>query len=116
MAEEKTPLSPRETALRMIDHLPDDVSYEDIIRQLRILIQIDWVMNDVETAGYGSDAPSTKIEKTDEDVAPPVHVDFQGGKSSLVLRSRPLFNWRSLAERSSDDRSEPFTGKASWIY
>lgn len=110
MPEERTSLSPRETAMRMLEHAHDDVSYEDIVRQLRILQQIEWVIKDVEMAGLPGEKtePEQEVERT-------AHLSFTSAKPSLVLRSRPLFRWRSLAERS-EDRSEPLFGKASWIY
>lgn len=112
MAEENKSLSPRETALRMIQHAQDDVSYEDIIRQLRILQQIEWVMRDVEMAGMPADAPEQETENEVEQQAP---LRFTADQPSIVLRSRPLYSWRSLAERS-EDRADPLLGKASWIY
>lgn len=111
MAEEKKSLNPRETAIRMLEHAHDDMSYEDIIRQLRILQQIEWVMKDVEMAGVPPESTAQDDVQSREETK---SISFTGGKSSLVLRSRPLFNWRSLAERS-DDRSGPCPGKASWI-
>lgn len=112
MAEEKGSLTPRETALRMLAHLPDDVSYEDIIRQLRILQRIEWVMTDIEMAAMPAEAA---FKEDFEEVEEAELISFAERKSSLVLRSRPVFNWRSLAERS-DERSDPLLGKASWIY
>lgn len=112
MAEDRTPLSPRETAMRMLTHLEDDVSYEDIIRQLRILQQIEWVMDDVDLAGLSDEAPArAPADDIEENTIP---TRYAADKSALVLRSRPLFSWRSLAERS-EDQSGPFIGKASWI-
>lgn len=112
MAEENKSLSPRETAMRMLEHVHDDVSYEDIIRQLRILQQIEWVMTDVEMVGL---SPESNAQEEESDLENTGSISFRDTSSALVLRSRPLFNWRSLAERS-DDRSDPYVGKASWIY
>ena len=159
MAEEKTSLSPRETAMRMLLHVEDDVSYEDIIRQLRILQQIDravddhsgtpWleeVMPDVPPGSLsrGSAVPASRrpalhdLEGTAETeywaddafgmtfgaprFTPPHHqaesadyAPYPAGLPSLVLRSRPLYSWRTLAERS-EDRPDSFLDSASWIY
>lgn len=158
MAEEKTSLSPRETAMRMLLHVDDDVSYEDIIRQLRILQQIDRTMegrgatawleqvipeaspepfqhtprsgsspkpslsdlaeparqqvwaNDAFDMGYSAAKFSASLETESADYAP-----YPSGLPSLVLRSRQLYSWRTLAERS-DDLSDFFLGSATWIY
>ena len=159
MAEEKTALSPRETAMRMLLHVDDSVSYEDIIRQLRILQQIDRTMGSdgeaswleevipealPESSALRSEAGSPNESSPDrlkgavmprswaDDAfemrfgASKFAVPFQmesadyapypsSGLPSLVLRSRPLYSWRTLAERS-DDRSDSFLNSATWIY
>ena len=158
MAEEKTSLSPRETAMRMLLHVDDDVSYEDIIRQLRILQQIDrtmecrgeteWLEEVIPEASpepfQHTPRPGSSPKPSLSDLAEPAtqevwandafdrpfsaarffapletesadYAPYPSGLPSLVLRSRPLYSWRTLAERS-DDRSEFFLGSASWIY
>ncbi len=112
MAEENKALTPRETSIRMLEHMYDDVSYDDIIRQLHILQQIEWVMTDVETAG----SPPEMSEQEDvEDSAAEQPMRFAGNKPSIVLRSGPMFCWLSLAERS-DDGSDSVLMRAAWIY
>lgn len=43
---------PRQTALRLLEHMETDASYGDIIRQMRILQEIDQTVNDVELVGF----------------------------------------------------------------
>lgn len=123
MAEEKTSLSPRETAMRMLQHAHDDVSYEDIVRQLRILQHIEWVTTDLEMGEPSAD-PSDQV--TAHEVERPRRMSLTAEEPSLVLRSHPHYSWRSLAERSEDQSgspcdpetsgSDPALGEASWNY
>jgi len=108
MSHDYENLTARETASRLLENMPDDASYEDIIRQLRILQNIDWTVRDVEIGGFPGDA-----------VVQSARAELEHGTrraeftKPLVLRSRPLFNWQTLAERSDD---EPLIRKATWIY
>lgn len=119
MDEQKGALSPRETALRMLRHMHDDVSYEDIVGQLRILSQIDLVIEDIDTA---SSVESSSAEsrggrgKLDGAEAPPDGTADQAPvqNSAMVLRSHSVFSWRSLADRD-EDGAEPFKKRSSWI-
>lgn len=47
MLIEKNSLAPRETVLRMLAHLREDASYEEIIRQVRILQDIENTLTEV---------------------------------------------------------------------
>jgi hypothetical protein len=95
---EENPLTPLETAMRVLRHAKSDVSYEEIIRQLRILEQIEMTMRDVLLAGSGGDAPvETKDEKFDE-----ISVSLPPPGPSFVVRDRPLVPWQSLAERTKE--------------
>jgi len=119
MDEQKEALSPRETALRMLRHMHDDVSYKDIVGQLRILSHIDLVIGDVETAGpFESSAAETGNGPGEaEDAEAPLQgiaAPTRAEDSSLVLRSHSVFSWRSLADRD-EDGSEPFDKRSSWI-
>ncbi len=40
--------TPRQTALRLLEHMEKGATYGDIIRQMRILQEIDQTVNDVE--------------------------------------------------------------------
>lgn len=122
MEEQSTPLSPRETVLRMLKHMPDDVSYEDIVHQLRILRQIDWVVDEAastspsdgdganeETTIGAEGAPDTQME-----IEPNAGASYPEESSGLVLRSGPEFSWRSLAERTAgEEKSTSGTSKIS---
>ena len=103
MSEDNSSLTPRITALRMLKHMHDDVSYEDIMRQLRILQHIEWTLQDIHLAGFPADR-AVEEARTELQRSVP---------SGLVLRSKPLFSWQSLADRSEDD---PTFNRASWIY
>lgn len=108
MSPENGSLSARQTASRLLENMPDDASYEDMIRQLRILQSIDWTVQDVEIGGFPGEAVVQKARAELE----------QGNRRAefrppLILRSRPLFNWKTLAERSDED---PLIRKATWIY
>lgn len=119
MDEQKDALSPRETALRMLRHMHDDVSYEDIVGQLRILSQIDLVVGDLGTAGplERSAAETGDGRGEAEDAEAPLQGiagPTPAENSSLVLRTHSVFSWRSLADRD-EDGSEPFKKRSSWI-
>lgn len=96
---EKNPLTPRETAARMLEHMHDDVSYDDIVRQLRILQDIDNALNDVDLAGFAADdaVDEARIElNSPQDDDPDA---YHPASPSIVLRSRSLREWQSLADR-----------------
>lgn len=95
---EKNPLTPRETALRMLEHMHDDVSYGDIIRQLRLLHEIDNTLNDVDLAGSPADEV---VKEVRGELDPPAQDDAGGYRPpfTVVLRSRSISEWKSLADR-----------------
>ena len=108
MSRDYENLSARETASRLLENMPDDASYEDIIRQLRILQSIDWTVRDIEIGGFAGEAV---VKSAREELE---HGSRRAAyHQPLVLRSAPLFNWQTLAERSDED---PLIRKATWIY
>ena len=108
MPDDTSSLTPRQTALRMLTHMHDDASYEDIMRQLRILQHIEWTMQDLELAGFPA---NDVVEEARSELQRPS--EYPSSRTAVVLRSRPLFNWQSLADRSDED---PMTKKATWRY
>ncbi len=122
MEEQSTSLSPRETVLRMLKHMPDDVSYEDIVHQLRILRQIDWVVDESasasQTDGDGANEETTIGAEAASDIQMAIELDaaasYPEETSAIVLRSGPEFSWRSLAERTAgEEKPAPGTSKVS---
>lgn len=87
----KNPLTPRETAMRLLEHMEQDASYNDIIRQVRILQDIDQTMSDADVAGSPSDKA---VEKA---------------------RSIAVGSWQSLADRT-DDVLDSLLRRAAWIH
>lgn len=103
----------------MLKHMHDDVSYDDIVRQLHILRAIDRVAGDVETAGSfegsGTDKHDRQLEPQHADERSPRIADTAPARDApMVLRSHTVFSWRSLADRERDG-SEPFIKRSSWI-
>ena len=98
---EKNPLTPRETAMRMLEHMHEDVSYEDIVRQLRILQDIEDTLNDVELAGFPADdavrEARAELDAPDDETLPDSDSDLTG-RTRLVLRSQPDRGWRRLED------------------
>lgn len=103
----------------MLRHMHDDVSYEDIVGQLRILSQIDQVTEDIDAASsFESSSAETRrgSGKLDGAEAPLDAAADQAPaqNSSMVLRSHSVFSWRSLADRD-EDGAESFNKRSSWI-
>ena len=87
----KNPLTPRQTAMRLLEHIEEDATYSDIIRQMRILQDIDQTMSDADVVG----SPSEKaVEKA---------------------RTIAVGSWQSLADRS-DDVLDSLLRRADWIH
>jgi|SRR5690554_832733 len=96
----KNPLTPRETALRLLEHMEPGATYDDIIRQVRILEDIEQTMNDVEL--YGFEAEDV-VEAAREEVR------RSGESKSRHFRAVRL-RWDSL-EQSTDTRAM----KKGWV-
>lgn len=110
ISAEKNPLTPRETAMRMLKNMHDDVSYADVIRQLRVLQEIEDTLNDVEMAGFPAEEA---VEEAKAELDLSAHERALRNvprRSSNVLRSRPRDEWRSLAEQARDS----LMGGAEW--
>lgn len=85
----KNPLTPRQTALRLLEHMETDASYGEIIRQMRILQDIDQTVNDVELVG------------------------FEGNDVVAEARSTALAPWEPLEKRSSNGL-DSLLRRAAW--
>ncbi len=113
MPADKNPLTPRETALRMLEHMHDDVSYEDILRQVRILQDIDNTLNDVDLQGFEAaetvEEARIELDAPEDDEAEP----YRPASSSIVLRSRSQSEWQRLADRP-ERAGDSTLRKAAW--
>ena len=106
----KNPLTPRQTAMRLLEHMDEDADYNDIIRQVRILQDIDQTMSDADVVGSQSERSveqARTITQGDRSVA-------DGAKST------EHGSWKSLGEKSLADRSDDVLDsllrRAVWIY
>jgi hypothetical protein len=103
-------MTPRATVLRMLRHMENDVTYEDIIRQIRILQRIEWTTWEVDLAGVPGDGVADELD---------LQADGSGeGGRTVAVDTGPLpggafFSWQSLAEQPED---HPAFAKAAWIY
>ncbi len=103
----KNPLTPRETAMRLLEHMEEDASYNDIIRQVRILQDIDQTMSDAPFAGSQSEsAVETARTITQRDEAT--------GRRDTP-QSSAQGSWTSLADRS-DDTFDSILRRAVWVH
>ncbi|MEX2401435.1 MAG: hypothetical protein WD423_11740 [Rhodothermales bacterium] len=106
-------MTPLETSLRMIEHMPEDASYGDIIRQLRILEDIENTLNDVDVGGFPADdaveEAKMELETRLKDPDPrPVEKP-----SGITLRSEHRADRQSPDDRSAEHR-DALLQEASW--
>lgn len=89
MGIKKNPLTPRQTAIRLLEHMDTDATYADIIHQMRILQDIDQTMNDVDLAG------------------------FEGNEVVEEARTATAGSWDPIAD-GSDDAMDSLLQRAVW--
>lgn len=103
----------------MLEHMHDDVSYEDIIRQIRILLDIENTLNDIEIVGSPADraveaAQTTLDERTDvtED-SPDRDVDRPSSRGAAKSPGTTLY---SGGRESYPGGEDALLHRAVWHY
>ena len=111
----KNPLTPRQTALRLLEHMEADAGYDDIIRQVRILQDIDQTMSDADVVGSQSET-SVEQARTITQGKRGVARDERPRPAKHVEKPRPAKHgsWKSLADRS-EDVLDSLLRRAVWI-
>lgn len=110
----KNPLTPRETAMRLIEHAQENATYEDLIRQLQILQDIERTMNDIELAGFPGDDVLARVKHELAD--PPRERRKQPRKlprSTFILRSGDDDEWTAIG-KMAEPPTDSLLDRADW--